>query len=79
VVKAHESRPVKLEGNSEHPDSNGATDSYAQASLRACIIRSRHALSRITAAPWDRARPWISWIKRPKEMRLPTEATACAS
>ncbi len=33
VVKAHESRPVKIEGNAEHPDSNGGTDTFSQASL----------------------------------------------
>src|SRR5688572_12036070 len=33
VVKSHEGRPVKIEGNSEHPDSNGATNLWAQASI----------------------------------------------
>ncbi|MCF7762767.1 MAG: TAT-variant-translocated molybdopterin oxidoreductase [Verrucomicrobia bacterium] len=33
VVKAHEGRPTKVEGNKEHPDSNGATDLFAQASI----------------------------------------------
>src|SRR5256885_6891272 len=33
VVKSHEGRPTKVEGNSEHPDSNGGTDRFAQASI----------------------------------------------
>ncbi|MED6314785.1 MAG: TAT-variant-translocated molybdopterin oxidoreductase, partial [Verrucomicrobiota bacterium] len=33
VVKSYEGRPIKVEGNSEHPNSNGGTDQYAQASV----------------------------------------------
>ena len=33
VAKSHDGRPVKLEGNDKHPDSNGATDRYAQAAI----------------------------------------------
>src|SRR5438046_9947377 len=33
VVKANDGRPTKVEGNALHPDSNGAADRYAQASL----------------------------------------------
>lgn len=33
VVKSNEGRPTKIEGNSQHPDSSGATDAYAQASI----------------------------------------------
>src|SRR6185503_3917272 len=33
VVKSSDGRPTKIEGNPDHPDSNGATDPFAQASL----------------------------------------------
>src|SRR5438552_181636 len=33
VVKATDGRPIKIEGNDRHPDSNGGTDRYAQASI----------------------------------------------
>jgi len=33
VVKSHEGRPIKIEGNAEHPDSNGGTNVWAQASI----------------------------------------------
>lgn len=33
VVKSHDGRPTKIEGNALHPDSNGATDQFAQAAL----------------------------------------------
>ena len=33
VVKSNDGRPTKLEGNPSHPDSNGGTDRWAQASI----------------------------------------------
>jgi MoCo/4Fe-4S cofactor protein with predicted Tat translocation signal len=33
VVKSHEGRPIKIEGNPDHPDSNGGTDHLAQAAV----------------------------------------------
>jgi MoCo/4Fe-4S cofactor protein with predicted Tat translocation signal len=33
VAKAYDGRPIKVEGNSMHPDSNGGTDRFAQASI----------------------------------------------
>src|SRR5258706_1742517 len=33
VAKAYDGRPIKVEGNSLHPDSNGGTDRFAQASI----------------------------------------------
>jgi molybdopterin-containing oxidoreductase family iron-sulfur binding subunit len=33
VVRSNDGRPTKIEGNNLHPDSNGGTDRYAQASI----------------------------------------------
>ena len=33
VVKSNDGRPTKIEGNDRHPDSNGGTDVFAQASI----------------------------------------------
>src|SRR6266516_4320301 len=33
VVKSSDGRPTKVEGNALHPDSNGGTDTFAQASI----------------------------------------------
>jgi molybdopterin-containing oxidoreductase family iron-sulfur binding subunit len=33
VAKSYEGRPIKVEGNAQHPDSNGGTDRWAQASI----------------------------------------------
>jgi molybdopterin-containing oxidoreductase family iron-sulfur binding subunit len=33
IVKSNDGRPTKVEGNALHPDSNGSTDRFAQASV----------------------------------------------
>jgi molybdopterin-containing oxidoreductase family iron-sulfur binding subunit len=33
LVKSYDGRPIKIEGNPEHPNSNGGTDQHAQASV----------------------------------------------
>src|ERR1051325_11685499 len=41
VVRSSDGRPTKVEGNREHPDSNGATDTFAQASILNTYHRDR--------------------------------------
>jgi len=57
LAKSAEGRPVKLEGNSEHPTSSGGTDSYVQASLLNLYDpdRSRQALQNGNAVELDAA------------------------
>jgi MoCo/4Fe-4S cofactor protein with predicted Tat translocation signal len=33
LVKSYDGRPIKIEGNPQHPDSQGATDAFAQANV----------------------------------------------
>src|SRR5947207_7110953 len=33
LAKSYEGRPIKVDGNAQHPDSNGGTDRWAQASI----------------------------------------------
>lgn len=60
VVKTREGRPVKIEGNPEHPISQGATCTYGQASLQALYHPERRktpqirfVTGRIGDVSWD--------------------------
>ena len=33
LAKSHDGRPIKIDGNPEHPDSRGGTDNFAQESI----------------------------------------------
>ena len=57
IVKSHDGRPVKVEGNKEHPDSNGGTDVFAQASLLNLYDadRARHFRAEGKTIPRDEA------------------------
>lgn len=55
VVESHEGRPTKIEGNSRHPDSLGATDVRTQASILTMYDpeRSQLVLNAGTASTWQ--------------------------
>ncbi len=55
LAKAYDGRPVKIEGNPDHPGSRGATDVLAQASLLGMYDpdRSQEILYRQTPKSWE--------------------------
>ena len=57
VVRSYEGRPVKLEGNAQHPDSNGGTDRWTQASILGLYDpdRSRRFTSAGNTTPPEKA------------------------
>lgn len=55
LAEAYDGRPIKIEGNPQHPGSLGATDSFAQASILGMYDpdRSQQVIFRGTASNWQ--------------------------
>ncbi len=70
LVQSHEGRPVKVEGNPEHPVSQGASDAFAQASVLQMYDpdRSRHAYYRDGAGEPGRA-DWARFVAATPALR----------
>ncbi len=64
LAKSSDGRPTKLEGNSQHPLSNGGTDSYTQAALLNLYDpdRSKQCLSGGEATTLDAARAHLDEV-----------------
>ena len=58
LAKAYDGRPVKLEGNVDHPGSRGATDVYAQASILGMYDPDRSQQITFRGAP----KSWESFV-----------------
>ena len=55
VVESNEGRPTKVEGNAEHPDSNGGTDLHTQASILDLYDPDRAQQFKVDGAPSTKA------------------------
>ncbi|QVL33262.1 TAT-variant-translocated molybdopterin oxidoreductase [Telmatocola sphagniphila] len=55
IVESHEGRPTKIEGNPQHPASQGSTDAFAQASVLDIYSpdRSREVLNNGESKSWE--------------------------
>jgi len=62
LVESHEGRPTKIEGNPRHPDSLGATNLYAQATVLDLYDpdRSQHPLERGEKRTWAEASTFLA-------------------
>ena len=69
IVQSHEGRPTKVEGNPEHPVSQGATDAFAQASVLTMYDpdRSRHVWREGQAIGED---GWDAFVAASAQLRL---------
>jgi MoCo/4Fe-4S cofactor protein with predicted Tat translocation signal len=66
VVRSHEGRPIKIEGNPDHPDSNGGTNTWAQASILSLydVDRAKRFTRGGNAIPREGALDYLSQISR---------------
>jgi len=66
LVKSHDGRPVKIEGNPQHPASLGATDVFSQAEVLSLYDpdRSKHPIAGGERRSWTDARQLIAQLRQ---------------
>jgi len=68
LAESHTGRPTKIEGNDLHPDSLGATNVFAQASVLTLYDpdRSKTPIRKGAPAPWNtfKAETWVSVLEQ---------------
>ncbi|MGB9179215.1 MAG: TAT-variant-translocated molybdopterin oxidoreductase, partial [Pyrinomonadaceae bacterium] len=74
LAKSNEGRPTKLEGNPDHPDSQGATDVWAQASILTLYDPDRSQ----TLSYREEIRPWSTFLGETRSALEQMKATGGA-
>ena len=72
IVESNEGRPTKVEGNPDHPDCNGATDIFAQASILNLYDPDRARRSTKSGKPMSKA----DTVKELKDLAAKDKKTA---
>jgi Fe-S-cluster-containing dehydrogenase component/anaerobic selenocysteine-containing dehydrogenase len=78
LVTAYDGRPVKIEGNPQHPYLGGGSSVFAQASVLQMYDpdRSRTVMRQGTGAGWDEVEPVLAGLRADPGLRVLAEASS---